>query len=92
MEVTAVIKRVEETKTVGVNQDFKIRDLIGVTEEQHAQTLSIQFTQAKCEELNNFKPGEKVKIQINLRGKEIVKEGKTMVFNTIQGWKIEKLA
>jgi hypothetical protein len=38
--------------------------------------------------LNKFQVGQKVKIDINLRGKETVKDGKTMVFNTIQGWRI----
>jgi len=88
MELTAQIKRVEATKTVGANQDFKIRDLIVTTDEQYPQTLSIQFIQGKCEELDKFQPGQKVKIDINLRGKETVKDGKTMVFNTIQGWRI----
>ncbi len=88
MELTAEIKRIEATKTVGTNQDFKIRDLIVTTDEQYPQTLCIQFIQGKCEELDKFSPGQKVKIDINLRGKETVKDGKTMVFNTIQGWRI----
>jgi hypothetical protein len=89
MEITAVIKRIEATRTVGANQDFKIRDLIVTTDEQYPQTLNIQFVQAKCEELDKFAPEQKVKIDINLRGKETVKDGKTLVFNTIQGWRIQ---
>jgi hypothetical protein len=88
MDITVKIKRVEATKTVGANQDFKIRDLIVITDEQYPQTLCIQFIQGKCEELDNFQPEQKVKIDINLRGKETVKDGKTSVFNTIQGWRI----
>ena len=87
---TVVIKRIEATKTVGANQDFKIRDLIVTTDEQYPQTLCIQFIKEKCEELDKFKEGQKVKIDINLRGKETVKDGKTMVFNTIQGWRIQE--
>jgi hypothetical protein len=90
MEITAIIKRVEATRTVGANNDLKIRDLIVTTEEQYSQTLSIQFTQDRCERLDQFQPGQKVKIDINLRGKEIVKDGKTTVFNTIQGWRIQE--
>ncbi len=86
--VTGFIKRVESEKVVGANQDFKIRDLIVTTDEQHSQTLSIQFVQDRVNLLNNFQVGQKVKIDINLRGKETVKDGKTMVFNTIQGWRI----
>lgn len=87
---TGVIKRIEAQKLVGTNNDFKIRDLIVTTEEQYPQTLSIQFIQGKCEELDKFKVGQKVKIDINLRGKETVKDGKTLVFNTIQGWRIQE--
>ena len=88
MDLTAIIKRIEATKTVGANQDFKIRDLIVTTEEQYPQTLSIQFIQGKCDELDKFPVGQKVKIDINLRGKETTKDDKTIVFNTIQGWRI----
>ena len=87
MDVTVIIKRVEATRTVG-EKEFKFRDLIVTTEEQYPQTLFIQFVQDKCEILDKFAPGQKVKIDINLRGKETVKDGKTSVFNTIQGWRI----
>ena len=90
MEVIAVIKRVEATKTVGTN-GFEIRDLIVATEEQYPQTLSIQFVQGKVTELDKFVPGDKVKISINLKGREATnKEGVLVVYNTIQGWKIDK--
>lgn len=86
--ITGIIKRIEAQKLVGANNDFKIRDLIVTTDEQYPQTLCIQFVQGKCEELNKFQAGQKVKIDINLRGKETVKDGKVNVFNTIQGWRI----
>ena len=34
MDLTAIIKRVEATRTVGT-QDFKFRDLVVTTEEQY---------------------------------------------------------
>ena len=88
MEIIAIIKRLEATRTVG-EQNFKFRELIVTTEEQYPQTLCIQFVQGKCEELDKFAPGQKVKIDINLRGKETTKDGKVSVFNTIQGWRIQ---
>lgn len=91
MESIGTIKRIEATQEVGAN-GFKKRDLILTTEEQHAQTLSIQFVQDKVTELDKFAPGDKVKVSINLRGKEFTnKDGALSVFNTIQGWKIEKV-
>lgn len=89
MDVVGILKRVEAIKESGAN-GFKSRDVIVTTEEQYPQTLSIQFVQDKVNEMDIFKPGEKVKIAINLKGKEYTKDEKTIVFNTIQGWRIEK--
>lgn len=89
MEVTGRIKKVGETQTFGSN-GFRKRELVLTTEDQYPQVLAIEFVQDKCDILNNFKEGQDVKIGINLRGREWVnKEGKTVYFNTIQGWRIE---
>lgn len=90
MQVTGEIVRILDTETVGTN-GFEKRQIHIKTDEQYPQTLDIQFTQGKVTELDKFQPGEKVKIDINLKGREYVKDGKTIVFNTILGWKIEKL-
>jgi len=43
-------------------------------------------------ELDAYKPGQDVKIGINLRGREWVSpQGETKYFNSIQGWRIENL-
>ena len=90
MQITATIVRVLETKEIGEKQ-FKVREIHVDTEEQYVQRLSIQFTQDKTAILDNFKSGDKVKIDINLKGKEATnKEGQPVVYNTIQGWRIEK--
>lgn len=89
MTVVGTIKRIEALKVI--SETFKSQELIVTTEEQYPQTLSIQFAQEKTDLLNNYAPGQKVKIEISLRGKEVIKEGKPpMVFNTLSAWKIEK--
>jgi hypothetical protein len=89
MNITLIIKRILATKTVG-NNGFETRELHGTTEEQYPQTLSIQFTQGRTPLLDNFKAGQKVKIDINLKGREWTNsQGEIVVFNTIEGWKIE---
>lgn len=91
MQIEAKIVRVLETKEIGTNQ-FKVREIHVDTEEQYAQRLAIQFVQDKTALLDSFKAGDKVKIEINLKGKEAVNQrGETVVFNTIQGWKIDKV-
>ena len=42
--------------------------------------------------LDNYNTGDQVKIAINIRGKEWINpEGVTKYFNSIVGWRIEKL-
>lgn len=92
MEVVGKIRLVDTVKEVGSN-GFRKRDVIVTTEEQYPQHISIQFVQDKTSLLDNFKVGDDVKVSINLRGREWVNpQGETVYFNTIQGWRIEKLA
>ena len=91
MQLSVTIVRVLETKEIGEKQ-FKVREIHADTEEQYSQRLAIQFTQDKCALLNNFKSGDKAKIDINLKGREANnKKGEPVVYNTIQGWRIEKV-
>ena len=89
MTVVGTIKRIEDLKQI--SEKFKSQDLIVTTEEEYSQTLSIQFAQDKTELLKNLAPGQKVKIEIKLRGKEVIKDDKPpMVFNTLSAWKIDR--
>ena len=91
MEIQGTIKLIDETKTYG-NNGFRKRELVLTTEEQYPQHLMIEFVQDKTELLNNFNQGQKVKISINLRGREWTNpQGETKYFNSIQGWRIETL-
>jgi len=88
MEITGVIKMIDETKAFGAN-GFRKREMAISTEESYPQTILIEFTQDKCDLLNKYKVGQSVKVGINLRGREWVNpQGETKYFNTIQGWQI----
>lgn len=91
MEVQGRIKLVGETQTFGSN-GFRKREVVITTEEQYPQHLAIEFVQDKTDLLDNFNVGDVVKVSINLRGREwISPQGETKYFNSIQGWRIEKL-
>ena len=91
MEITGKIKKIDEAKTYGAS-GFRKREMVLTTDEQYPQMLMVEFTQDKCDLLNNYNVGEDVKININLRGREWINpEGEAKYFNSIQGWRIEKL-
>ena len=91
MEIVGSIKKIDQTKTFGAS-GFRKREMVVTTDEQYPQMLLIEFVQDKCDALDNFKIGENVKVSINLRGREWINpEGEAKYFNSIQGWRIEKL-
>ena len=90
MEVTGKVKVVNPEQQVSAS--FKKRELVVTTEEQYPQHILIEFAQDKTDLLNNYNVGEQVKVSINLRGREWVNpQGETKFFNSIQGWRIEKV-
>ena len=91
MEVQGRVKVIGETQTFGSN-GFRKREIVVTTEEQYPQHIAVEFVQDKTDLLNNYAVGDQVKININLRGREWVNpQGETKYFNSIQGWRIEKL-
>jgi hypothetical protein len=91
MELQGKIKMIDETKTFGSN-GFRKREVVVTTEEQYPQHIMVEFVQDKTDLLNSYKEGDTVKISINLRGREWTNpQGETKYFNSIQGWRIEKL-
>ncbi|KLT71659.1 MULTISPECIES: DUF3127 domain-containing protein [Flavobacterium] len=90
MEVTGKVKVVNPEQQVSAS--FKKRELVVTTDEQYPQHILIEFTQDKCDLLSSYKQGEAVKVSINLRGREWVNpQGEAKYFNSIQGWRIERV-
>ncbi len=91
MEVTGKVKY--KSGDIQVSASFKKSELVITTEEQYPQHILIEFNQDKCDLVDPYKIGETVKVSINLRGREWVNpQGETRYFNSIHGWKIERLA
>lgn len=90
MEVTGKVKVVGAEQQV--SPTFKKRELVVTTDEQYPQSIMIEFVQDKSDLLNTVAVGENVKVSINLGGREWVNpQGETKYFNSIKGWRIEKL-
>ena len=91
MEIQGTIKLIGETKTYG-NNGFRKREMVITTEDQYPQHLLVEFVQDKTDLLDAYQEGQMVKVSINLRGREWTSpQGETKYFNSIQGWRIEKL-
>ena len=90
MEILGRVKVINPEQQVSAT--FKKRELVVTTDEQYPQHIMIEFTQDKTALLDTYTQGEQVKVSINLRGREWVNpQGETKYFNSIQGWRIEKL-
>ncbi len=90
MELQGTIKKITDIQTFA--SGFQKREMILLTEEQYPQPISIEFLQDKADLLNNFREGEKVKVSINIRGREWTSpQNEVKYFNSIVGWRIEKL-
>lgn len=72
--------------------DFKVVKFVVVTKEEYPQTLELQATKDKAENLLKYnKVGDVVDVSINLRGREWTSpKGEVKVFNTIEAWKVFK--
>ena len=90
MEVSGKVKVVGAEQQV--SPTFKKRELVVTTDEQYPQSIMIEFVQDKSDLLNTISVGENVKVSINLGGREWVNpQGETKYFNSIKGWRIEKV-
>ncbi len=91
MEVIGKIKVISAEQQISAT--FKKKELVITTDEQYPQSIMIEFTQDKADLLNNYSVGDAVKVSINLGGREWVNpQGETKYFNSIRGWRIEKMA
>ncbi|WP_185861317.1 DUF3127 domain-containing protein [Blattabacterium cuenoti] len=88
MEIIGIVKKLFDIQKF--DSGFQKREIVLTTEEPYSQNILIEFVQSKVDLLENIKPKDKIKIFINIRGREWTNsEGKIRYFNSIQGWKIE---
>lgn len=90
MELQGTVKKITEVQTFA--SGFQKREMVLTTEEQYPQPINIEFLQEKGDLLNTLKEGDKVKVAINIRGREWTSpQGEVKYFNSIVGWRVESL-
>ena len=92
MEVTGQLKLKYEIQKV--SEKFQKRDFVLSTDlsTPYPQHVSFQVTQDKCSMLDTFNEGDEIKVQFNLRGREWNGPQGIKFFNTLEAWRIEKVA
>lgn len=91
MELQGTIKRIGDIQTFA--SGFQKAEMVLTTEEQYPQPIQIEFLQDKIDLLDKFKAGDQVKVSINIRGREWTSpQGEVKYFNSITGWRIEKVS
>lgn len=90
MELQGTVKKITDLQTF--NSGFQKREMILMTEEQYPQPISIEFLQDKADLPTQFSVGDRVKVGINIRGREWTSPDNVVkYFNSIVGWRVERL-
>jgi len=91
MEVVGQLKLKYDTQKV--SDKFQKRDFVLTTDlsTPYPQYVSFQVTQDKCSILDSYNPGDEIKVQFNLRGREWNGPQGIKFFNTLEAWRIEKV-
>ncbi len=85
---------IEVQDEVKVSESFKKRIIkIDIDEDtDYPQRVAIEFVNDKTSLLNKYNAGDKITIDINIRGKDFTKDGKTSNFTKLNGWRIKGFA
>ncbi len=87
MELTGKIEKIGNVQEISAS--FKKRELVIRTEEQYPQPIMIEFVQDKTNLLDGFNLGDRVTVNINIRGREWTSpKGDVKYFVSLQGWRI----
>lgn len=92
MELTGTLK--VKSPEQQVSDKFKKREFV-ITDNssQYPQFIQFQLTQDRCSLLENYKVGDELKVQFNIRGREWTNpKGEVKYFNSLEAWRIEAVS
>jgi single-strand DNA-binding protein len=85
MNYTIEGKVVVVTETTQITEKFAKREIVIETDDKYPQQVMLEFSQDKCQLLDECKVGDQVQIGFNIRGREW--NGK--YFTRLEGWNIK---
>jgi hypothetical protein len=82
-----------KSDVIQISETFKKRefviDLIEGDQGQYINPIQLELIQDKCEILDQFKIGQDLSVEFNLRGRDWINDkGETRYFNSLQAWKV----
>ena len=92
--MTLTGKLIEIFNTKNVSEKFRKREFVieYAENENYPQTISMELQQDNCNQLDNYKVGDIVSVEFDLRGRKwISPQGETKYFNSLIAWKISKI-
>lgn len=91
-KLSGTLKVINDTTPVTekfTKREFVLTDSSGM----YPQDILFQLTQDKCSLLDGYQVGEQVDVSFNLRGREWKNpQGEVKYFNSLEAWRIEKIA
>jgi hypothetical protein len=93
METTGRIHALFDTQQK--TERFRLREFVLELADnpRYPQYVMFQLTNDRCEALDEFSVGDEVRVEFSLRGREWKSpQGDTRYFNSLDVWKLEKLA
>ena len=80
---------------IPLKETFRKREFVVLYKEQpsspYLEFIKMECTQDKCDLLDRFTVGDKVKVQYNLRGREwCAQDGNIQYFTNLQAWRLER--
>lgn len=90
MNLKGTIKEIFDTQQI--SDRFSKREFVieYIDNPQYPQYVKFELTQDKCELLDQYKVGDEVDVQFNVRGRAWTNpQGVTQYFNTLQAWRLD---
>jgi hypothetical protein len=90
MDITGKIHEIFPIQTI--KSSFTKREfiLLDDTNDQFPQYIKFELIQDKCSIIDDYKPGDTIKVYFNLKGREWINpKGEKVYFNSLGAWKIE---
>lgn len=90
LEITGTLHKAFETQAV--TDRFNKREFVVELAGRHPQLVLFQLTGKRCGDLDGFGPGDKVRVEFSLRGREWTgRQGDVKYFNSLEVSKLERL-